>query len=46
MATGFTESLGTLKCLPIVNVLCEYYTIDCKNIMLEHNNTVYLGDHM
>ena len=42
----FTYSAVALKNLPIYNVLYAYDTIDVTNIMLEHNNTIYIGDQM
>ena len=45
-ATGFTSSLGTMKDLPIANVLYAYDTNDGNTIILENHNTIYLGENM
>ena len=45
-ATGFTLSLGTLDNLPIANVL---YACDLENgttVILESNNSIYMGSEM
>ena len=44
--TGFIVYLGGLKDPTIANVLYVYDTIDGTTIRLEHNNTIYLGDHI
>ena len=44
--TGLYSSLGSLKCIHISNVLYKYYTLDVTNIILENNNTIYMGDKM
>ena len=45
-ASGFTESLGSLKNLPIANVLYAMDHFDGTVIILECNNTIYLGEQM
>ena len=45
-ATVFSSSLGSLKDLPIPNVLYTYDTLDGTTILLERNNTIYMGDMM
>ena len=45
-ATGFTSSLGSIKSLPIANVLYAYDAPDGTVIVLECNNSIYLGDKM
>ena len=42
-ASGFSPSLGTVKDLPMANVLYAYDKSDGTTILLEHNNTLYLG---
>lgn len=44
--TGFSPSLGSVKDLPVANVL---FTCDTKfgtTLLLEHNNTIYLSEDM
>ena len=43
---GFKASLGALKYSPIYNVLYAYDTTDGTTIILENNNTIYLGERM
>ena len=45
-ATGFSASLGKLENLPIANVLYAYDCDDGSTIILENNNTIYMGDDM
>lgn len=45
-ASGFSHSLGTLKNLPLANVLYANDTLDGRNLILEHNNVIYLGDNV
>ena len=45
-ATGFSSSLGSMKNLPMANVLYAYDKSDGRTIILEHNNTIYLGGDM
>ena len=45
-ATGFTSSLGSVKNLPIANVLYAYDATDGTVILLECNNSIYLGTKM
>lgn len=45
-ATGFTASLGSVQNLPMANVLYAYDTLQGATILLQHNNTIYLGKEM
>lgn len=45
-ATGFTSSLGSMRGLPLANVLYAYDSEDGEVLILEHNNTIYLGDKL
>ena len=45
-ATGFTPSLGTLNGLPIAHVVYAHDTLDGSVLLLECNNSIYLGDNM
>ena len=45
-ATGFSLDLGSLPNLPVSNVLYDYDTADGDTIILESNNSIYLGDQM
>ena len=45
-ATSFSSSLGTMKGLPMANVTFAYDMNDGSTILLEHNNTIYLGNKM
>ena len=45
-AMGFSSSLGKLDNLPYANVLYAYDHEDGSVLILEHNNTIYLGDAM
>ena len=45
-ATGFTSSLGSMANLPIANVVYAYDALDGTVILLECNNSIYLGDSM
>ena len=38
--------MGTIKNLPLANVLYAYDQSDDTSILLEHNNTIYLGEDM
>ena len=44
--TFFTSFLGTLKYLPIFKVVYVYDTIYGTTIILDNNNTIYLGNQM
>ena len=41
--TGFTSSLGALKDIHTVNFLYTYDTTDGKTLLMEHNNTIFIG---
>ena len=45
-AMGFSASLGKLDNLPYAHVLYAYDHDDGSVLLLEHNNTIYLGDAM
>jgi hypothetical protein len=45
-AGGFSASLGTIRDLPIANVLYAYDTEEGKTFIIECNNSIYLGDRM
>ena len=45
-ATGFTKELGQIDSLPLANVLYAYDKPDSEVVILELNNTIYLGDRM
>ena len=45
-ATGFTSALGTMSNLPIANVVYAFDAPDSTVILLECNNSIYLGDKM
>ena len=45
-ATGFTSTLGSVPNLPVANVLYAYDTTEGTVIVLECNNSIYLGDKM
>ena len=45
-ATCFSTSLGSLKDLPIVHVLYAYDSHEGETLLLEHNNTMYLGEDL
>ena len=45
-ATGFTPSLGSMRSLPIANVVYAHDTLDGLVLLLECNNSIYLGDDM
>ena len=45
-ATGFTPSLGSVPSLPIAHVLYAYDALDGTVIILEANNSIYLGEKM
>lgn len=38
--------MGFLKFIRIVSVLYSYETLDGTNIVIEHNNTIYMWDMM
>ena len=42
--TWFSSSMDSLKDLHIANDLYAYNTLDGTNILLDHNNTIYMGD--
>ena len=45
-ATGFTTSLGSVSNLPIVNAVYAYDSAEGEVLLLECNNSIYLGDKM
>ena len=45
-ANGFSPSLGNLENLRIANVLYAYDMNDGNTILLENNNTIYMGHNM
>ena len=45
-ATGFSPSLGKLDNLPYVHVICAYDHHDGTTLIIEYNNTIYLGKEM
>ena len=45
-ATGFTSTLGSISNLPIANVLYAYDAKDGSVIILECNNSIYMGGKM
>ena len=45
-ATGFTSTLGSVPDLPVANVLYAYDTSEGTVIILECNNSIYIGDKM
>jgi hypothetical protein len=45
-ATGFTSTLGSVPDLPVANVLYAYDTSEGTVLLLECNNSIYLGDKM
>ena len=45
-ATGFTSTLGSVPDLPVANVLYAYDTAEGTVLLLECNNSIYLGDKM
>ena len=45
-ATGFTIELRSMKDLAIANVLYTYYLSDGTIIILDNNNTIYMGNYM
>ena len=45
-ASGFSNSLGQIKNLPIANVVYAYDKSDGTTILLENFNAIYLGDSM
>ena len=45
-ATGFTASLGSVSNLPIVNAVYAYDSAEGEVLLLECNNSIYLGDKM
>ena len=40
-ATGFSASLGSMKNLPIANVVYAYDKADGQTLLLENKNTIY-----
>ena len=44
--TRFYLSMGFLKDIHIANVLYAYETLDGTNIVLDHNNAIYIWDIM
>ena len=44
--TGFTSTLGSIDNIPIDNVLYEFYKEGGTVVLIEHNNTIYMGDDM
>ena len=45
-ATGFSSSLGSMKNLPIVNVVYAYDHANGQTLLIENHNAIYLGEHM
>jgi hypothetical protein len=45
-ATGFSSALGSMKNLPIVNVVYAYDKPNGETILLENYNAIYLGTNM
>ena len=45
-ASGFMQELGALTYLPVANVLYAYNTPYGETLILESNNTIYLGEKM
>ena len=45
-ATGFSSYIGSVKDIPIVNLLDTFDTLDVTTIILYHNNTIYIRDIM
>ena len=45
-ATGFTASLGSVSNLPIANVIYAYDSFKGEVLLLECNNSIYLGNKM
>ena len=45
-ATGFTNTLGSLNNLPIAHVLYAYNHLDGSTLVIECNNSIYLGEDM
>ena len=46
IATGFSSSLGNLDNLPVAHVLYAYDHAEGSVILIEHNNTIYMGSNM
>ena len=44
--TGFKSTLGSIDNLPIAHVLYEFDKENGNVVLLEHNNTIYMGDDM
>ena len=44
--TGFISELGFMKDLPIANILYVYYLSGGATAILDHNNTIYMGNDM
>ena len=45
-ASGFTSSLGSIANLPIANVVYAYDSADGTTLLLECNNSIYMGSKM
>ena len=45
-ASGFSTSLGSMKNLPIANVVYAYDMSDGQTLLIENHNAIYLGDNM
>ena len=45
-ASGFSNALGSMKNLPIANVVYAYDKNDGQTLLIENNNAIYLGDNM
>ena len=45
-ATGFTASLGSVSNLPITNMVYAYDSTEGEVLLLECNNSIYLGNKM
>ena len=46
MDTRFSSKMGSLKYLPLSNVLYAYGKFDGTTILIQHNNTIYIKDMM
>ena len=42
----FPESLVSMKYLPVAKILYDFYKADGYTVLLEHNNTIYMGKDM
>ena len=46
IATGFSSSLGKLDNLPVSHILYAYDHAEGSVILIKHDNTIYMGNHM